>query len=133
MSNFEQLEENVASANRMEVLSAAEQAHIRALLEKNQKLADLYCTGCSYCLPCPNDVQIPENFRYMNWYRVWGMEEQAKAAYARLTGEEVWTPAGRIQGLKASECLQCGECEAKCPQNIHIIDQLVEVARVLGG
>ena len=107
---------------------------VQQLLEQNQKLADLYCTGCAYCMPCPNDVQIPENFRYMNWFRVWGLEEQAKdglrqAEPARTSGRR----GGLIKGLKADACLQCGECEPKCPQNIHIIDQLVEVARALGG
>ena len=132
MNTLEMIEENAASASRLEEMSAGESASILSLVEQNQKLADLYCTGCAYCMPCPNGVNIPENFRYMNWFRVWGLEEQAKAAYARLTGEDFWTPWGLIKGLKAEECLQCGECEPKCPQNIHIIDQLVEVAKTLG-
>lgn len=132
MNTMQMIEENAATAARMDSMSADESAAVLRLLEQNQKLADLYCTGCSYCMPCPNDVNIPENFRYMNWFRVWGMEEQAKAAYAKLTGEEVWAPWGRFSGLKAEACLQCGECEPKCPQNIPIIDQLVEVAKTLG-
>jgi predicted aldo/keto reductase-like oxidoreductase len=129
MNTFEMIEENAAAAGRLDSLDAAESAAIDGLLAHNQKLADLYCTGCAYCMPCPNDVNIPENFRYMNWFKVWGLEDQARAAYAKLTGEDVWTPWGMVNGLKASECLQCGECEAKCPQDIHIIDQLVEVAK----
>lgn len=132
MNTMEMIEENAAAASRIESMSAGEAAAIQNLLDQNQKLADLYCTGCGYCMPCPNEVQIPENFRYMNWFRVWGMEEQAKAAYAKLTNEDVWTPWGLVKGLKADACLQCGECESKCPQNIHIIDQLVEVAKTLG-
>jgi len=133
MSSLEQLRENVTSANRMETLTPAEQGQIRQLFEQNQKLADLYCTGCSYCLPCPNDIQIPENFRYMNWFRVWGMEESARAAYAKLSMQGAWTPyAGMVIGKQAGECLECGECEPKCPQNIPIVEQLREVARVLG-
>jgi predicted aldo/keto reductase-like oxidoreductase len=70
----------------------------------------------------------------MNWFKVWGLEEQAKAAYARLNAEGVWTSyAGLITGLKAEECLECGECEPECPQNIHIMDQLKETAKALGG
>ena len=132
MNTIEMIEENAAAAARMDSISAEESTAVLRLLEQNQKLADLYFTGCSYCMPCPNDVNIPENFRYMNWFRVWGMEEQAKAAYAKLTGDDVWTPWGMINGLKAEACLQCGECEPKCPQNIPIIDQLVEVAKTLG-
>jgi predicted aldo/keto reductase-like oxidoreductase len=85
-------------------------------------------------MPCKNGVHIPENFRYMNWFKVWGLEEQAKTAYAKLKAEGAWTSyAGLVKGLKAEECLECGECEPKCPQNIHIMDQLKETAIALGG
>jgi hypothetical protein len=132
MNNMQQLEDNLAAAGRVEKLDEAESQAIQALFERNQKLADLYCTGCAYCMPCPNDINIAENFRYMNWYRVWGMEEQAREAYANLSAKGTWGPwVGMIKGLKAEECLECGECEAKCPQNIHIMDQLKEVATTL--
>jgi predicted aldo/keto reductase-like oxidoreductase len=133
MNAFEQIEENVASAERVAIMSDEENAQVQQLFEKNQKLADLYCTGCAYCLPCPNNVNIPENFRYMNWYRVWGLEEQAKSAYAALSATGTWGPwTGRIEGLNAAACQECGECEAKCPQNIPIMQQLAEVAATLG-
>jgi predicted aldo/keto reductase-like oxidoreductase len=84
-------------------------------------------------MPCPHGVNIPENFRYMNWFKVWGFEEQAKKAYAKLGSENLWTPwGGRTEGLNAEACIQCGECEPKCPQNIPIIEQLEETARTLG-
>jgi predicted aldo/keto reductase-like oxidoreductase len=134
MNEMDQIEENAAAAARAGEMSPEENAQIQRLVEKNQRLADLYCTGCAYCMPCPNDVNIPENFRYMNWYRVWGMEEEAKKAYARLSEDGTWTSwAGRIEGLKAEECVRCGECEPKCPQNIPIMDQLEEVADTLGS
>jgi hypothetical protein len=114
-------------------MTEGERQAVEQLFAQNQKLADLYCTGCSYCMPCPNDVNIPENFRYMNWFKVWGLEEEAKSAYARMSADGFWTPwAGVVKGLPANACVQCGECEPKCPQNIHIIDQLVEVAKTLG-
>ncbi len=133
MNTMQQIEENVASASRLETMSAQESQAVQQLFEANQNLADLYCTGCSYCMPCPNDINIPENFRFMNWYKVWGLEEQAKEAYAKLSAEGFWAPYGFVKGLKASECAQCGECEPKCPQNLHIMDQLQEVARTLAG
>ena len=133
MNQLAQIEENCAAASRAGTMEDRENEAVQQLLEKNQKLADLYCTGCAYCMPCPNEVNIPENFRYMNWFKVWGLEKQAKEAYARLSSDGTWGPwIGPIKGLKADACLQCGECEAKCPQNIHIMDQLVEVAETLG-
>lgn len=134
MNDLNHIEENVATANRSGELTASEEQQILELVEKNARLAELYCTGCGYCLPCPNEVNIPENFRYMNWHRVWGLEEAAKKAYNALSEKGTWSPwAGSIAGLKAEACIQCGECEPKCPQNIPIIEQLEEVATTLGG
>ena len=127
MNTLAMVEENAASAARLAQMDETENAAILNLVDRNLKLADLYCTGCAYCMPCPNDVNIPENFRYMNWYKVWGMENEAKNAYAKLSMEGNWMPYGKVTGLNADACLQCGECEPKCPQNIHIIDQLEEV------
>ena len=78
-------------------------------------------------------VNIPDNFCYVNWYRVWGLEDEARKAYAQLGEEGTWQPwAGRIEGLKAEGCVQCGQCEPKCPQNIPIVEQLEEVADIVG-
>ena len=73
MNTLEQIEENAASASQMVSMNAGEVAEVNRLAEENRRLADLYCTGCGYCQPCPNGVNIPENFRYMNWHRVWGL------------------------------------------------------------
>ncbi len=132
MNAMAQIEENCASASRLDSMDESERTAVQQLFETNEKLADLYCTGCAYCLPCPNNINIPENFRFMNWHKVWGLEEQAREFYGKMSTEGFWAPWGKVEGLKASECLQCGECEAKCPQNIHIMDQLEEVAATLG-
>lgn len=128
MSAMEQVLENVEVASREEPLSAAEKAAIESALEENKKLMELYCTGCKYCMPCPSNINIPENFRLMNNHRVWGLTENAKAGYNSLSNPEApdW-------GKKAEDCTECGECEPKCPQNIKIVEQLKEVAKALGS
>ena len=128
MGTIQMVEENVATASRIGPLSPEERVQIMAALDQTKQLADLYCTGCGYCMPCPNDVNIPQNFEYMNYYRVYGLKEFARQAYADLGVKNIeWN-----KGLKAEFCLQCGECEPKCPQNIPIMAQLEEVARTLG-
>ncbi len=134
MNAFEQIEENVASAEYTARMSDAEREQIRTILEKNRRLTELYCTACGYCMPCPNDVNIPENFRFMNWHRVWGLTEEAKDAYSKLSEDgfhAAWSPQ-KITGLSAEHCIQCGVCEPKCPQNIPIRKQMKEVAEALG-
>ena len=133
MSDMAQIEQNVAAAEQDTEIGESERQKINRLAEEYNKLAELYCTGCGYCLPCPNEVLIPEVFRYINWHRVWGLTAEAKKAYANLTGEEVWTPwLGKIKGHNAKACVQCGECEPKCPQNISIVEQLQEAEDILG-
>jgi predicted aldo/keto reductase-like oxidoreductase len=127
MNTIEMVEENVAVGSRDETLSEQEKQAIEQALEENKKLAELYCTGCNYCMPCPNGVGIPENFKLMNQHRVWGLTDLAKRGYRRLG------PEHREKWLPASECVECGECEPKCPQKIPIIEQLKETAAALGG
>jgi predicted aldo/keto reductase-like oxidoreductase len=133
MNETVQIEENVASADRAAAASEEERAQIGRLFEHRRELAESFCAGCGDCMPCPSGVNIPENFRYMNWCRVWGLEDEAREAYGGLTGESRWQPwAGMVGGLRAEACVQCGECEPRCPQNIPIIEQLEEVAATLG-
>jgi predicted aldo/keto reductase-like oxidoreductase len=128
MSTISMVEENAATASREEPLSTQEREAIAAAMDRLSALAELYCTGCQYCMPCPNDVNIPENFKYMNYYRVYRLEEYAREAYARLG-----TQGNFVKGLKADACIQCAECESKCPQHLPIVKQLEEVAETLGG
>ena len=126
MNTLEMVEENAATCSRTEALTAEEMRGIEQALAENQRLAELYCTGCNYCMPCPNDVGIPQAFAAMNMHRVWGLTEAAKRQYGRLG------PENRHGLLQADACVECGECEEKCPQNIPIIEQLKETHQALG-
>ncbi len=112
------LEENVALACQEEPLSPQEYQQLHAALEEKRELANLYCTGCLYCMPCPRGVEIPKVFECMIAHKVYGVTGWARAAYAALGG-------------KASLCVACGKCEMKCPQHIPIRERLKEVVGVL--
>jgi len=128
MNTMEMIEENVRVASREEPLTPEEKEHIAVSIKEKQRLRDLYCTGCNYCMPCPNDVNIPANFNLMNLYRVYGLTELARTGYEKLGTEGHW-----IKGQKAEMCIECGECESKCPQNISVIERLKETAKALKG
>jgi predicted aldo/keto reductase-like oxidoreductase len=130
MSTMKMVEENVATAGREEPLSTEERQRVLEALEETKRLADLYCTGCRYCMPCPNDVDIPRNFEAMNYYRVWGLEEHARSLYKSLGKRK---KRGAVVEKWAEACVGCGECESKCPQNILIRERLEETAAALGG
>ena len=72
-------------------------------------------------------MNIPENFRYMNFHRVYGLTDFA-SRYYRALGREGWW----VKGQTADKYIQCGECEPKCPQEIPIIKQLKETDKALG-
>jgi len=124
MNTVEMVEENAATASRESALSEDERQAIVEALAENSRLADLYCTGCGYCMPCPNGVNIPENFRLMNIHRVWGLTGPARDRYRRFGPD-------RENNLNAGACVECGECEPKCPQKLPIIEQLEETHSAL--
>ncbi len=127
MSSMDMVEENAAVASNMEPLTPEEEARIAASLEENRRLADLYCTGCNYCMPCPKGINIPEIFKMMNYHRVYGLTKFARDNYARI-GKEPW-----LNFQNAAACVQCGACEKKCPQHLHIREQLRAAHEALGN
>ena len=127
MSSMDMVEENAAVASNMEPLTPEEEARIAAALEENRRLADLYCTGCNYCMPCPKGINIPEIFKMMNYHRVYGLTKFARDNYARI-GKEPW-----LNFQNAAACVQCGACEKKCPQHLHIREQLRAAHEALGN
>jgi predicted aldo/keto reductase-like oxidoreductase len=126
MGNLQMLNENAEIASRTGQLTEDEMSRIKAMMEENKNLAKLYCTGCNYCKPCPQGIDIPHLFEIMNRYRVYGLKEHAKSAYDELMKGLSW-----IKSADASKCVKCGECEKKCPQKLPIIKQLEETHAVL--
>lgn len=125
MSTMQHVEENLATAAEEATLAEEDRAAIAEQLERLSKMADLYCTGCRYCLPCPNEVNIPYIFGKYNEARVYGLWESACAVYQ---DERMWR---WVEGKPADACLECGECEEKCPQHIPIRKQLAEAHKAL--
>lgn len=124
MGSLQMVEENIATASNSAPLSENEIVAINAMMAENEKLANLYCTGCEYCMPCPAGVNIPHIFKAMNYYRVYNTTEYAKGEYAGIGNQ--WIP-----GKNALACTECGACEKKCPQKLKIREQLKESHSVL--
>lgn len=97
--------------------------------QKYRELMKTGCTGCQYCMPCPNGVAIPYCFEiYDNMY-LSGNEAEAKLMYAAKPGGII---RGGVPGY-ASLCLKCGECLEKCPQHLDIPGLLEAVSEELEG
>jgi hypothetical protein len=126
MSTMAQVKENVALCAREATLSESDKAAIEDHLVRLRKMADLYCTGCKYCQPCEAaDVNIPAIFEFFNRGKVYGLWDSARETYATL-GKEEW-----LKGKNADACVECGDCEDKCPQHIPIREQLKQAHEAL--
>ena len=125
MSTMKQLEENVNVAFSPDPLTDRDYRKILTSFDKLKGLADLYCTRCGYCQPCPHNVNIPGVFYAVNLLRVYEAKDQAEFFYGLFT-----QPDKDGEKRNPSVCLECGECEKKCPQNIPIIAQLKEAQRL---
>ena len=129
MGSDEMLEGNLAltSKDDYNVITEDEKERIQKIADKFKELSDNICTGCGYCMPCPNEVSIKNIFNYMVRYQIYGREEDAKSFYKQI-GKVRWSP-----GKDATACIECGECIEKCPQNIPIIDQLKEAHKLMSS
>ena len=123
MNSMAQLEENlkIASEGYPNSLSSEELALIDQVTETYQKMLVIDCTACSYCLPCPQGVNIPHNFRLYNDLHMFKDQEINYVLYNQMTSPE----------QRASNCAGCGECEERCPQHIEIIEELKKVHSTL--
>jgi len=123
MSTMQQVVENVASADvsGIGVLTEEELALVARVRERYRELCPIPCTKCGYCMPCPNGVDIPRNFEVYNEGVMYDKPDHARQAYTWISEE-----------ARAGECIQCRECEEKCPQNILISEWMLRVHAVLG-
>ena len=125
MGNLAMLEENTATCGDATTLSTEHKTLIDEQFARLKKMAELYCTGCGYCMPCPQEVQISKIFEAFNRGRVYGLWKSAKEAYNSI-GQNNWN-----KGTKSDACIECGQCEAKCPQHLPIMAQLREAREAL--
>ena len=122
MSTPEQTEDNLAVMENFQPLSQTERDTLERVLTMMRQAPQIACTGCRYCTEdCPQGIDIPRIFRIYNGYRTYGNPETARAQYVGAVREK-----GR-----ASDCLQCGSCEAHCPQQLPIIEYLQQAAAAL--
>ena len=122
MSNMEQLLDNTDYMADFQPLSAQEQALVKKAVDAINSTIAIPCTGCSYCTEgCPQRIAIPKYFSLYN-------------ADLQEIKEKSWRPQGEYYTRltmnfgKASDCLECGQCEQVCPQHLPIIRHLKDVA-----
>lgn len=117
VNSIEQIKQNIEIAKNSLPNTLSYEDHdlinkIREIFNKNQRIG---CTHCRYCMPCPQGVDIPEVFEFYN-----GMSMESYQGHCRFQ----YTKFIFSIGHGADKCIECGECEDKCPQQLPIIDTL---------
>ena len=116
MADAAEIAQNVAATSDTTPLRAEEQetiARIRAELGTN------FCRRCNYCAPCSVGINIPAVFLFEGYYSRYDLKDWAADRYGQLP-------------KKASDCIDCGACEARCPYNLPIRAMLKSAASVMG-
>ena len=97
-----------------------EKDYASALAEAPKHAYTGQCTYCGHCKPCPMDIDIAMVNKYSD---LASMQEEIP--------ESIQNHYDQL-AHKASECIGCGSCEARCPFGVRISEKMQVTAALLG-
>ena len=103
---FDTVEPNIMTEDELKLMSDVRKAYLSRM--------KIQCTGCRYCMPCPNGVNIPGVFALWNNASLYGIDAKEDWQFKNMVNDQQ-TP---------ENCVECGACEAACPQHLSIIESL---------
>lgn len=116
MGNVAEAEQNLAFTGDTSPLHEREQAIVAKV---RAELGNNFCRRCNYCAPCSVGIPISAVFLMEGYYNRYDLKDWAKIRYAGFEH-------------KASECVDCGLCESRCPYNLPIRQMLKKAVEVFG-
>ncbi|MDR2167369.1 MAG: aldo/keto reductase [Clostridiales bacterium] len=122
MNSVAIMEENLQSVADFRPLTEAEAEAYPKVVEIFKKSYKVPCTGCNYCIPCPQGINIPACFSAYN----------TSYAHGFFTGITLYATSASVMAEKPHSprnCNNCGKCEPQCPQNIPIRAELKKVSK----
>ena len=116
MADPKELEQNIAAVADTAPIAEEEQKKFQAVRDD---LGTQFCRRCNYCQPCTAGISISNVFLFQGYLRRYGLGDWAKNRYSALE-------------KKASDCVECGLCETRCPYNLPIREMLKAAAKDFG-
>lgn len=116
MDGLEQVGVNAGVGSERLMITPAEQAEIEKI---RTNMASGFCRRCGYCLPCPQGIDIPNQFLLEGYLSRYDLPDWAYVRYD-------------AQVKNASDCVHCGVCETRCPYDLPIRDMLDKVVIKMG-
>jgi hypothetical protein len=123
MTTLQQVQENIESADKARVnCFTNDEMHLFQKIRRTyHKRSPIRCTSCKYCEPCPQGVAISSCLGAYMQSNIYDDMERSVMMYNNFIKEE----------NRADKCIECGECESKCPQKVPIIKSLKEAHKLL--
>ena len=115
MAEEKELQQNLAAVADTAPLSLEEKQKINQI---RSTLGTQFCRRCNYCAPCPMGIGIPGIFVLEGYFSRYNLQDWAMTRYNG-------TP------VKASACIGCGACEARCPYQLPIRKMLKNVVNLM--
>ena len=116
MGALEEIEQNIAAISDPAPLTQEEKQAMEAV---RQQLGTHFCRRCNYCAPCTAGISIYSVFLMDGYLTRYGLEGWARQRYAGME-------------KTASDCVDCGVCETRCPYNLPIRQMMKEIAVKFG-
>lgn len=116
MESIDQVNENALAGKEITKLTNKENEKIA---QEVKELGDEFCRRCGYCLPCPQNINIPFVFNFKAYYERYNLKDWAKERYAAMSAH-------------ASDCIKCGACEERCPYKLPIRKMLEDTINIFG-
>ena len=112
---FDTVESGIMSEEELKLMDNVREAYISR--------TKIGCTGCRYCMPCPNGVNIPGIFSAWNNASLYDTDPKTDWNICQI----------REKNHGADHCIGCGACEAACPQHLNIIESLQKAWQEMNG
>lgn len=116
MAEEKEIMQNIAACSDISPLTEEEEQKIGAVRDA---LGTNFCRRCNYCAPCTAGISIPSVFLFAGYLQRYDLGGWAKDRYSTLK-------------VKASACVECGECESRCPYHLPIREMMKRAAADFG-
>jgi uncharacterized protein len=110
----------VREALKYPTLSAEEKDYTSVLANSKRYAPSGNCMYCNHCLPCPEEIDIAAVHKYFDLAKNQAeVPETIRQHYLALDAY-------------ASDCIECGSCEDKCPFGVEVVANMAQAMALFG-